>query len=409
MKDLLMKKGIIYWLGHLTAIVLAAVMILTLPFAIAARDLGAVLFSPQRVRTILESRLIESGAIESILARTLFEDLAVRGGDDWYRRATEHLSEPERQELVDLLIPAGWIEDQITSLSESLFAWMQSEQLEPELRLDLLPVKARLLGESLDLAVEIFVDSWPSCTPEEVERLGQALDNNGSFPEIVCEPPEPLRRSIVDLATRSLAAATTQMPDSIELIGPGSVTLQELQTVKNSLRRTQALLAWSWLVPIAALGPIMALKVRGVEELGRWWGLSLFFAGVSTLLLNLVFRGSRPALIEQILAGAADPDPIQFELTAPILEGVMAQVLRLMLLHALLLALVGAGAWFVFTRRSRKIPEKGSPAAGRSVEVEPQGFTEKGMRRGPSPPPLPPMGATDDEEQEGSPLSGIFG
>lgn len=403
-----MKKGITYWIGHLTAILLAAVMIFTLPFAIAARDLGAVLFSPQRVGTILESRLVESGAIERILTRTLFEDLGVRGGDDWYRRATEHLSEPERQELVDLLVPAGWVEDQVTSLSESLFAWIQSEQLEPELSLDLLPVKARLLGESLDLAVEIFVDSWPSCTPEEVERLEQALDDDGSFPEIVCEPPEPLRRSIVDLATRSLAAETSRMPDRIDLIGLGSVSLQELLTVKNSLRRTQALLAWSWLVPMAALGPIMAFKVRDVEDLGRWWGAPLFFTGVSTLLLNLVFRGFRPALIEQILSGEAVADPIQFEVIAPILDGVMAQVLRLMLLHALLLALVGAGAWFMATRR-RRIPDKGSSAAGGSAELEPQGFTVEGERQEPSPPPIPSMGTPEDDEQEGGPPSGIFG
>jgi hypothetical protein len=409
MKELLMKKGMTFWLGHLSALLLAVAMVLTLPFAIAARDLGAVLFSPQRVHAILETGLIESGAFDRILARTLFEDLATGGGGEWYRLATEHLSEPERLELLQLLVPSGWVQDQIGSLSDSLFTWLQSDQPEPEFTLDLRPIKNQLLGESLDLAVEIFIDSWPSCTPEEAAMLEQAFNRDGSFPDVVCEPPEPMRRSMVDLATRLLAAETSGMPDRISLIDQGSINLQEMQVVKNSLRRTRALLAWSWLVPIAALGPIMALKVRSLEDLGRWWGVPLFFTGISTLILNLVFRGSQATMVNQFLADAGAPGSIQFELLAPLFEGAIGRVLRLMLFHALIVAFVGAGAWIGFARRRREDGGQFDPKEDGPVDTGRQEPLQASDRGAGTPPPIPPIDDDETESQDGGPPSGIFG
>jgi hypothetical protein len=59
-----MKKGFSFWLGHAAALLLAAGMVISLPFAVAARDLGAVLFSAERMRSILENRLIETGFLD---------------------------------------------------------------------------------------------------------------------------------------------------------------------------------------------------------------------------------------------------------------------------------------------------------------------------------------------------------
>jgi hypothetical protein len=267
-----MGKGIKFWIGHILAWLLAVSMVLGLPFAIAARDLGAVLFSPDRMQAILRARLVESGTLNRVLAQTLFDGKNIAGGDEWYKQATAYLSEPERQELLRLLVPPGWLDEQILDLSDSFFMWLDTDQPAPDLFLDMQPVKAQLLGQSLDQAVEIFVDSWPSCSPEEVELLQVAIDEGRDISGIICEPPEPMRALIVDQATRALALETAGIPDRVPLLGAAADDVRELQSMKQSLRGLRVSLAWSWLVPLAALGPIMALKIRGRDDLGRWWG-----------------------------------------------------------------------------------------------------------------------------------------
>lgn len=405
-----MKKSFAFWTGHVIALALAAGMVLSLPFALAARDLGAVLFSRERVHSILQSRLIESGVLNRILVDTLFSGEAIQGGDDWYPRAVKHLSEPERQELLQMLIPSGWVEQQISNLSLSLFNWLESDQSVPDLDLDLQPIKARLLGESLDQAVEIFIDSWPSCSPEEVERLRLALEEGRELPSFVCEPPEPLRASLVDLATRALAKETQSIPDRVSPLAQSAVDHQQMNSTKATLIRLRTLLSVMWMLPAAALGLIMALKIRNGPDLGRWWGLPIFFAGTAALLLNLILRASRGDLLRGLEADLGAPGSVQYELAGTVLQGAVGQALGLMLVHALLIVLVGAGVWYLLARRGRdkslvRFALDPGEEASSVHSVEKTGASQ-------SPPSVPPLDSQAEAgqggDEEGTP-SGIFG
>jgi hypothetical protein len=403
-----MKRGFAFWFGHLAALLLAAAMVITLPFAIAARDFGVVLFSPARMQSILQSRLIDSGLFDRLLEQSLFGEQGIRDRNEWYKRATEHLSEPERQELLRLLVPPGWIEEQISGLSHSIYEWFESDLTVPDLYLDIQPVKARLLGDSLDQAVEIFVDSWPSCSPGEVENLERAFEAGHELPSIVCEPPEPLRGYIVDLATRALANETEKMPDRTALINQAEFNFQELQSAKATLRRLEALLLWSWLVSVAALGPIMALKVRGLPGLGRWWGLPLFFSGVVALILNLIWRASREAWVNDLIAGLGSPDTVQYALAAAVVQSAVGQALRLMIIHAFIIMLIGAFAWFLLVRVKSTKPGRISGTNARAIESEEE--SDLGLPSfEQSPPPVPPIELRETDEQDEGPPSGIFG
>lgn len=402
-----MKKGFFFWLGHLTALILAAGMVISLPFAIAARDLGAVLFSRERVRSIMNSRLLESGLLDRILLDTLFGGEPTPGQEEGYRRAIKHLSGPERQELLTLLLPSGWTEEQITAWTHAAYDWLESEQPYPELVLDLRPIKAQLLGESLDQAVEIIVDSWPSCSPDEVDRLQRVVESGGEIPPFVCEPPEPLRSSIVDMSTRELANETQAIPDQVMLLEGASLDHTELQSTKRSLRSLEVVLGWSWLVPLAALGPIMAFKVRDLRDLGRWWGVPLFFSGVAAILLFVVFWASRGEMFADLLLELGAPDSIQYEVAAVLLQGAVSQALRLMVIHALLITIVGLVGWFILTRRRGGVELHIDRGGSFSNDTEAPGDESQFM--GGSPPPLPPLESSELDDSEDGPPSGIFG
>ncbi|MDF1498863.1 MAG: hypothetical protein P1P76_00090 [Anaerolineales bacterium] len=401
------KKGFSHWLGLLVALILAVAMICMLPFAIAARDLGAVLFSQERVQAILHSRLIETGSLNRILVDTLFGGRSFRGGDEWYKRAAENLSEPERQELLLLIVPPGWIEDQVANLTESVFVWLEDDKPAPDLFLDMQPIKAQLLGDGLDQAVEIFVDSWPSCTPEEAERIQSAFEGGREFPAILCEPPGPHRGLIVEFATRELSQGAAGIPDRVSLLERDSLDLRDLQALKQSLLSTQAFLAWSWLVPLAALGPIMALKIRRLNDLGRWWGLPILLSGGMTFLLNLILRGSRASMINRVLLGLGPLESVQHDLAKALLQSAADQALRLMFVHAIVIAAAGAGIWVLFARRKKVKTVRVSESRPDSADIAKIVAENGGGDR--TPPPVPPLSATGDEDHSEGPPSGIFG
>jgi hypothetical protein len=396
-----MRKGIGFWIGRIAAWFLAAGMVLSLPLSIAARDLGVVLFSQERMQSILQTRLVETGTLNRILAETLFggKNLAVEA--DWYKRAMEHLSEPERQELLKLLLPSGWLDDQILSISDSFFNWLETDQPLPELSLDIRPLKAQLLGDGLDRAVEIIVDSWPSCSPEDVDMLQRAMDEGQELPMLICEPPEPIRGLIIDLAIRTLARETAAIPDHVPVLGSGSTDLQELQSMKQSLRSLRVFMTWSWLLPVAALGPIMALKIRSTDDIGQWWGLPLFFSGLTTLFFNLVLRGSRDEILSDVLRDVGSPESIPYQLIAGTIQSVANQALRLMLFHAVMLAIVGFGSWMILAR----IRKTSTSSAGKIQDEVYEAQVESRRDTPGSPPPIPPIDSKHDE----GPPSGIFG
>lgn len=399
------NRSIGYWLGHLIALALAITMIITLPWAIAARDIGAVVFTQERVHSILQLRIIESGVLEHVLVDALLGERGISGGDEWFRAAVGHLSDPERQEILALVLPEGWIESQISNATESTFAWLESEQVVPDLYIDMQPIKAKLLDTSLDLVVEVFVDSWPSCSPEEVERLQMALDRGGELPGVVCEPPEPLRAYIVDLATRALATETSGIPDRMPLFGRAELNVEEMIALKQSLRTNKALLMWSWLVPLALLGPLMAIKARSRGDLGRWWGIPLAASGVFTVLLNLVLRGNRADVIQNALQDTGPPGSPQYTILDVLLQGAADLIVRLMLLHALALLFAGAAVWF-FLRRPRE-PKNEVSAMDRQDENGLEGPSAESPPR--SPPPVPPLEDRATGDSSNGPPSGIFG
>lgn len=397
-------------IGRIIAWLFAMAIVITLPLAIVARDLGAVVFSQPQVESILQARLVSSDALDRVLADSLFSEGEFDRQDEWFSRAVKHLSEAERHEILRLLLPAGWIEQQIAAATEAVFAWFESDQTVPVLFLDMEPIKARLLGDSLDQVVELIVQSWPACSPDELERLQMAFEVGGEVPPFLCEPPEPLRGLIVDFATRNLANETSALPDRVPLVEREALNLPQLQSAKVTLRVIRALLAWSWLVPLAALGLIMALKVRSAYDLGRWWGIPLLLSGAATFILNMILRATRGRVLGVVLREVGAPETARYGAIDLFLKGAASLTLRLMLLHALILSAAGAIIWLIFVWRARRRSDRLNEMASGSIRPlesdERAGVAQQEIE---SPPPLPPFDKNDETQADGDPPSGIFG
>jgi hypothetical protein len=167
------------------AIAVALLFILVLPFTLLGRDLAVVIFSPARVSGILRSRLLESGfvnniAAESFLTERWFDEMEFGGGE--LKPMFQYLSPAEREEILMTLVPPEWVDAQLDNVIYSFFTWIESEQPEPRIAVDLVPLKEGFLKGGLRRTIDTLIDSWPSCTTDEIEIMREELMRTGEIP-----------------------------------------------------------------------------------------------------------------------------------------------------------------------------------------------------------------------------------
>ncbi len=171
------SSGCLKQVFRITASLLAVLFVITLPFTVVGQSAAQMIFSPEAVTDLVASSLIGSGFLERYLLETAFPgDLAPGGEADalGFAEALQYLSPAERQMIIQQIVPDGWVEDQITTSVEAVFRWIDDESPVPEIKLDLVPIKDRLIDGGIEDFAEMVVDSWPSCSPEQINVMRKA-------------------------------------------------------------------------------------------------------------------------------------------------------------------------------------------------------------------------------------------
>ena len=395
-------RGCLGWGFRTAAWILAGMFVLLMPPAITGRSMGAVLFSPARMEALVESRLIAPGILDKALLEALFRGRLDAENAGLFGRVAEFLSEAERQELMDSVLPGGWLGGQIVEGIQGFYGWIDGEEAHPALTLEIGPVKDRLLGGAIEAIVDTVVDSWPSCTPEEAERLRTELITTGET-ERLCEPPEPIRGQVVDWIALALQDETQRLPDRIPLVERMPDQAGALASLKQDLRTTRALMRWGWLIPVSLLGWIMAFAIRGQGEWARWWGMPLALAGLGTMALALIIQAGRSSLVVSL---GADWTLADVAILRPVLLAAFGQVLGRTLFQGLLLTIVGGALWWYGRRKPASPTISGEVEGGLEEKAAPEKAEDADAGPMASPPPVAAL--DEDKEPPGPPPSGIF-
>lgn len=375
---------------------LALLVVLTLPLTLLIFDVSRVVFSPEILSEQITSELIESGVLRSfvtdqLLSPDFLEEMGP--GDINLRLILKDLSPDDREALVDIVLPPGWIKSQIAAVFNALNHWIDSEEPFPKLVLDLQPFKDRLMGGGAEEILEMVVDSWPSCTPDQNAELREALQGSEEVPISLCEPPEPYRERLVGSATEMMMDALREIPSN-SVIGGEEIDPQEsadLMAVKEWIRFVRTLSLSIWLVPIAMLGLIMALAIRSWSNLGWWWGIPLLLSGIIIFGYALLTPFTRGQLLPRLLSDIRYESPVIYEMGRLVVEGLIEVILGLLMFHALLIGGIGlvilVVGWLIGRRKAtgltiEKLP---SPYGETPPEVSPPGSHI------PPPPPVSPI------------------
>ncbi|HEX9676204.1 MAG TPA: hypothetical protein VGA07_09510 [Anaerolineales bacterium] len=330
--------------GRITAGALALALILTLPLSLLAFDWARLFFDPEHMAQVVGQQLIDSGVLREMAMQTIFPSDPGQG--ELRFRQFQQLDPAARERLLDILIPRGWGQEQVTRIVTDLYAWFDNDQPRPALSLDIGPLKERLITGGAQELVTLLVDSWPDCTPEQIEQLGGQLLGSQEFPEeLMCHPPEPLRTGLIDQSTRFLLDGVQPIPAVLPLSeagGPSSV--EDVGRLKQGIRLVRAQARWGWLLPLSTLGLIAAVVARSWPQLLRWWGVPL--AGAGGTGLALLFGAVRLAqrLTERTLAQSQFP-PFMAQALLGVGDKLRDDILGALLFQSILLLLAGAALW----------------------------------------------------------------
>jgi hypothetical protein len=275
---------------RILAAICALIFIITLPLGLLAFFSSNVIFNPEELSSTLNESLISSGVLRSSITEMLSE---MDFGDDFeddteVRRALSDLSVDEWDRIVDLLLPDAWMENQIKGAVMSINTWLDDDRLTPGIEIDLRPIKARMQGGGMSEVIDLIVDSWPTCTQEQVDRMQQASLEVGHPAILYCEPPEPDRTELVEFATQRFQSFFRDLPPTFSAFDTeqNDLNLDNVLLLKERIRTIRAFTMGGWLLSAALLGLIMILAIRSWRDVAIWWGLPLLMAGILTIALG---------------------------------------------------------------------------------------------------------------------------
>ncbi|NIS82840.1 MAG: hypothetical protein GTO14_22170 [Anaerolineales bacterium] len=396
----------------LLAAILVIIFILALPLGLLALNTSSLIFSPENLSRTLTERLVHSGALRRSIAEYIpqsqfFEDM---GRDSEIFEAFKNLDTGEWERVLDILLPPEWMEKQFKESFEAISRWLEDDSFAPIIEFDLRPIKARVQGGGAIEIVEMVVDSWPSCTTTQVERMRQTLTETGEVLILLCEPPEPYREQLVQLATRQFRIYVRDIPNTFSSVRdqpPVQETERSLQ-LKERIRLVRALSFAGWLLPLALLGLIMVLAIRSWRDLAIWWGIPILLAGILTMALGLSGESIGQRYILPSLEDLRREAEPLYNLTITALVGMRDEIFGNIFGQALLISFLGGAlilfGWFLSRITGQRTPRQRPPASGPPPPVQ----KSEAEPVAPHPPPPPVSSMPEDADEKERP-SGIFG
>lgn len=275
------------YLGRFLAVLMALLFVTALPCAAWTLSAGQMLLKAETYKSALAHQNAYAELIPALLpalaesrqdpdtpseALNFLNLIANLDAEDWRRISAE-------------LIPAAWLQTQVETNLDAFFAWLNDETPILDIRFDTTSLRQRLSGEPGQRAVNLILQSWSPCTPEQIDILLNFDAASGDeFP--FCQPPGQYMAVTSAALSQTLREQARNLPDVYPppdwLQNPRTRT--RLQELKQAVRFSQLAMVELCLLPIALLSLVVFFTVRSLKSFGYWSGTLLITAGVFTLL-----------------------------------------------------------------------------------------------------------------------------
>ncbi len=274
------------YLGRFLAILAACMFIVTLPCATWMLSTGQMLLDADSYKNALSSENVYADLIPALLpaiaesehdptnpdALTLVSIVGNLDANDWRR-------------ISELLIPPQWLRSQVENNLDTFFDWLNDAIPSPNLRFDTASLRQRLSGREGQQAVNLFMESWPACTDEQLDVLLHFEERpNAEFP--FCQPSGEYVAVMSEALTGILREQANRLPDVFPPPGwlENNAVRRELNNLKLGVRWAQTFVVELWIMAAALLSLIVFFTVRSLKSFGRWSGVTLLLSGIAAVI-----------------------------------------------------------------------------------------------------------------------------
>jgi hypothetical protein len=355
------------------AFVLAGVLIIALPVALVANNVGNVLFDQEQMKEIVTGVVLDSDLVPAAL------EIQTNRKATEISAKIERPNQPEGQKLnlytlISSMEEENWekfqdalLEDEvigswIQTIIDGFFNWLDTDEPIPFISLNMQPIIDRMKGPEGEAAVVAFYDSLPDCS----DRTMESMQTN---------PGDPLPRS--KMVTELCKLSTFPHADQIEVYK--DVLAMVVDATPLEYNATQAVLkqreqiggvftlkwtirTWRWyldtvlLIPLLLLLLILFLGVRSMEGLGQWFGIPLIGGGlislISAALSKTLWRGW---LAEKLPEEVIPPTSLLYHELIDGTSRFIGPIFNPLIFQSFVILLIGAGLLTMgFILRMRK-------------------------------------------------------
>lgn len=217
------KKNTIGEGARTGSVILAVVLAVCLVPALVFISAQNTLFNPDFfTKVILEQNL--SGQLPSLVMDMANSSLSATISGEELSDLITMVPTDQLGEFIQMLIPAGWIESQVSTNLHQVIDFLNLRTTVLEFQLDLAPIKANLTGTEGSRLILGLVSTLPECTAEQMNSFLSVLQGGNGAQVFLCNPLM-LDQSYLDPLLSIVAARMADnLPDTLRIpsVGGGS-------------------------------------------------------------------------------------------------------------------------------------------------------------------------------------------
>jgi len=360
------------------AFILAGALMIVLPLALMASNVGDVLFNQEQVNEIttgvvLDSELVPA-ALEIMTNRqaedisTKIEDTDTPGGRQLnLYNLIYSMEEQNWKNLKTALLADDLIQSWIEVTVNGFYNWLDTDDQLPFISWKMKPLKDRMSGPEGEAAVVAFYDSLPDCTDLQMEEMqtipGEPLPRGKMIKEL-CKMSTFPHIEQIEVYNDVLGMVVEAMPpeyNATQALLKQQEQIGGVYTLKWNIRNIRWQLDTVLLLPLGLLLLILFIGVRSMEGLGQWFGIPLIGGGLISLITAILYRPLwRGWLAERIPEGIPQTSLLYHELIDASVR-VLGPIFNPLTWQSFIILLIGVGFLAMgFILRMRRVGVKPS-------------------------------------------------
>ncbi|MBN2386113.1 MAG: hypothetical protein JXB85_03780 [Anaerolineales bacterium] len=262
----------------------------------------------------------------------------------------QNLTVGDWEQITVEIVPPEELQGMAENVLDQTFAYLNGQR--DTVVISLADLKERIAGEKGLNALLQIIQAQPPCDARQLEEIERMIAGQGGHTDL-CQPPEDVLRRMIPILQRQLQEAAdginaqTVLLHPQSFVEPGQARVDAQQQPGAGFRIIRIGMRLSPDLVLFFLLLITLLVVRTLKGWMRWWGIPLFFSG----LTSVAFAAMMAAIFEEawlsLISGSIPPYlslgliNLGYDLAGHIIHSLLESIVA----AGLILGALGLAAW----------------------------------------------------------------